>query len=241
MKENSFENKEEYRPKIDFSVDKDNEIEIFMDFWKKYDISIHEDLDYLKDEKDEEKVKQEVEKFVTDKYADEKGINEDLETAQKNWQEKESLFYEKSKKYFGEHPWPKGNYNGMGSIWNIYPRYIEQKGFTFPLDKEKNSKLVIAHEMLHFLEYDYLEKKYGLKPSEASDKDNTFWQFTENLNALIEQTNEWDDFTDGVKKERVKSECREMYKEMKNIWTGKNVDEMVNEILIKRKKEFFRD
>ena len=163
-----------------------------------------------------------------------------LEEARVGWKGKEAAFFARAKKYFGSHPWPPGEYTAMGSVWRINPRNIPELSFTIPLTGKRNRNAVIAHEMLHFLEYDYLEKK-GHAPSEPGDDDNTFWQFTENLNALIEQEDEWDEFTGGVKKEHVKPECRKMYEEMKKLWTGDSVDELAEEILGKRRDEFIDD
>ena len=68
MKENNFEKKETIVSRIDFLLDRENEVDVFMHFWKEYGSAVHDDLKYLEQEDDEDKVRQTVEKFVADRY-----------------------------------------------------------------------------------------------------------------------------------------------------------------------------
>ena len=121
----------------------------------------------------------------------------------------------------------------MASIWYRFPRDIKHQRFAVPANpnfKYHSAPHVIAHEMLHFITYDYLEKKYGLKPSEHTDPDNTFWQFTENLNVLIENDPIWAEFADG-KISKPYPDCQELYEKMKAIWDqNKDIDNLVRQI-----------
>ncbi|MFA4872182.1 MAG: hypothetical protein WC610_03975 [Patescibacteria group bacterium] len=166
-----------------------------------------------------------------------KKIKEDLNKAKKNWAGVEKYFYKEVDKIFHKYPWPKGNYHAHISIWNMFPRFIKSKIFMFPSNPEryKNKKftlLVIAHEMLHFITYNYLQNKYKLKPSESGDKDSKFWQFTENLNVLIESGKNWRVFTEGTSKPYL--ECQKLYTRMKRIWeTNNDIDNLIKIIFEK--------
>jgi len=121
----------------------------------------------------------------------------------------------------------------------MFPRYIDKKVFTFPglLDRytDKDFPLrVVAHEMLHFITYDYLQNKYKLKPSEWSSKNNTFWQFTENLNVLIENEKSWHKINGGAKSNPYPN-CVKLYQKMKRVWDkNKDIDNLIEKILVKK-------
>jgi len=79
------------------------------------------------------------------------------------------------------HPWPNGLYFAYLSIFPCGPRFLENKTFqVFYLAKE-NASLRTAHELLHFLFYDYFEKNF----SEISPTEEKVWILSEVLNFLI--------------------------------------------------------
>lgn len=167
-------------------------------------------------------------------------ITANLKETETKWQCCAKSYYKKVDKVFHCYPWPNGHYIGIISIWFLYPRYIDKKTFTFPLKNYKFKDLdlrVIAHEMLHFITYDYLQKKYGLKPSERNDRDNSFWQFTENLNVLIENSPFWNEFS-GEFRSRPYEECRALYRKMEKIWKkNKDLDNLIIKIFGSRIKK----
>ncbi len=129
-------------------------------------------------------------------------MRSDLKITERKWRKHEKTFFRLVDKIFKNYSWPKGNYRGYISVWHRFPRFISRKIFAFPR-QYNNPKFVnvdlrvITHEMLHFITYDYLQKKYHLKPSERYSKDNFFWRFTENLNVLIENSKMWRPFSGG--------------------------------------------
>lgn len=159
-------------------------------------------------------------------------LQDSVKNTQVKWQKVEKIFYKKVGRLFHNWPWPKGNYRAYVSIGRMFPRFINDKIFAFPLKTYKPGRenidlRVIAHEMLHFLEYDYLQKKFGLQPSECASNDNTFWQFTENLNVLIENSMFWREFSSGIKS-RPYPDCKKLYVKMKKIWDkNHNIDNLV--------------
>lgn len=245
MEQQNFEQKEKYWPQIELVKDKKADFEVFMAFWRSNQ-SVHPDLDYTLKIDDEEKVKEEVKIFL-DTYYDknETGINKEYERAKKEWQEVEEQFFNKVEELFKGYDWPEGpdsfngKYRGVASIWKIFPRFIKDKWFTFPVNPEMkyNPKFVIAHEMLHFIEYEYMEKEYGLKPSNSGDEDNTFWQFTENLNVLIQNEDYWKDFTKGHKPEPKQEYNLELFERMKKAWDEqKDIDYLISKTFSVDKK-----
>ncbi|OGF27099.1 hypothetical protein A2303_03310 [Candidatus Falkowbacteria bacterium RIFOXYB2_FULL_47_14] len=242
--DNKQEQKERYRPKLELAVDKEYDKRVGVGFLSEGETSPHPDLARLLGETDRDKIRREVFAYVEKAYeADSDKIERGFREAVDGWAGVEDYFYEKADEIFKGYPWPKGDYTGYGSIWNIYPREIEEKEFTFPLETRAfpkwapiDAKSTIAHEMLHFITYDYLEKKHGLTPSECYDEDNIFWQFTENLNCLIENDRMWEPLK-GKLPVPPKEECRELYGRMKEVWDkNRDIDDLV-EIFLKKKDE----
>ena len=163
------------------------------------------------------------ESFAKNRYKKElSSIKSDLKITEQKWRKHEKTFFRLVDKIFKNYPWPKGNYRGYASVFYRFPRFISQKKFAFPT-QYNNPKYadvdlrVIAHEMLHFIAYDYLQKKYHLKPSESRDKDNFFWQFTENLNVLIENSKMWQPMSKKFVS-RPYDSAKKLYLKMEKIW-----------------------
>jgi hypothetical protein len=232
--------KEKFHPEIKFGYNPNLDKFICWTFFKNSGKIFLNGLKLEYPIKDEEATKQKISEAVDKFYQEnDKGVKESVGLAELSWQEVESSFYNKVDELFSGYDWPKaktadGKYKANGSILNIFPRFIEEKSFCFPAKpreaKKISSNRVIAHEMLHFITYDYLEKKYNLKPSEAGDKDNKFWQFTENLNALIEGDPMWSELMEGDEPDRM-PECADLYDEMEKIWSkNKNLDNLIEKV-----------
>jgi len=149
-------------------------------------------------------------------------INASIKETENKWKKYGKTFFKLTDKIFKNYPWPKGNYRGHVSIWSMYPRDMGRKLFALPMHSSEPlyidfDLLVIAHEMLHFITYDYLQKKYHLKPSECNDHNNFFWQFTENLNVLIENSKMWRTFSSGFISQPYDN-CAVLYQKMEKIW-----------------------
>lgn len=173
------------------------------------------------------------ESFAVNRYKKElKIIKSGLKITEQKWRRHEKIFFRLVDNIFKKYPWPKGNYRGYISVFYRFPRFISQKKFAFPT-QYNNPKYadidmrVIAHEMLHFIAYDYLQKKYHLKPGERRDKDNFFWQFTENLNVLIENSRMWQPFSDGLILKPY-DDCAALYRKMEKIWRkNRDLDNLI--------------
>jgi len=119
-----------------------------------------------------------------------KKIEEGVAKISKQWDAKQKRFYIICDKLFKKHIWPKGKYIGYASIYNMYPRIIRDKTFFFSYNTEHkyNPLATIAHEMLHFIFFDFIHKKYGLKETSMikGESKKYLWQVSEVFNNVIE-------------------------------------------------------
>lgn len=159
-----------------------------------------------------------------------KAIEGNLKETEYEWKKHEKYFYRQVDEIFNNYPWPKGHYRAYPSLWGMFPRFIKTKEFTFPAFPEKFNKnfsmTVIAHEMLHFIMYDYLSKRFDLKEGERYDINKSFWCFTENFNVLIENEKIWKPFYS--RKSLPYKDCEKYYLLMKKIWDrNKDLDNLI--------------
>jgi len=143
-------------------------------------IKIHPELTQAQGLPDQQK-KQVVGQYVNFFYETHQN---QLENIRKEFEKKWTLvaqpFFKAVDKVFA-HPWPNGLYIAYLSIFPCGPRFLENKTFqVFYLAKE-NASLRTAHELLHFLFYDYFEKNF----SEISPTEEKVWILSEVLNFLI--------------------------------------------------------
>jgi len=168
----------------------------------------------------------------------EKEIKKGLAKAQRDWQKVEKEYFQLVDNIFNNHPWPKGNYRGVISIWRMFPRYVKQKIFFFPYKHKipKHSNKVITHELLHFIFFDYLEKKFNLKEhSRVKNKpDDYIWKVSEVFNNVIE---DWKPYHQLLKdKPNPYTGTEKMFQKMKKQWQEKqDIDWLLGEWLINKK------
>lgn len=102
------------------------------------------------------------------------------EEFQEDWNRKLPQFFKAVDQIFSYHPWPKGPYFAYISIFPSGPRFLNYKSFqVFYLRRSRAQ--AIAHEILHFLFYDYLEKYFH---SQDSSSENV-WVLSEIVNTFI--------------------------------------------------------
>lgn len=112
-----------------------------------------------------------------------------VKETRRQWKRVERAFYACVDKIFQGHDWPQGNYIGYASIYLMFPRNINKKTFFFPYAKDGCDPIrTIAHEMLHFMFFDYIQKRYGLKEHDTVKGKNPkyIWQVSETFNTVIE-------------------------------------------------------
>jgi len=131
--------------------------------------------------------------FVSQEYAKRHAVMaKDLAVNRSLWKKKEKGFYDLTAKIFSNKKWPKGRYIAYGTIWGMYPRFLNTKTFQIPYRHKKPMYIpvIVAHEMLHFMFYDYLYKRYPVFTDQ--EKYSFFnWHVSEIFNTIIQNSKEW--------------------------------------------------
>lgn len=185
------------QPKLTFKIDKEFDKKVFKDFadfddesgmrmFEMFALYKYPELaKYVVDGK----VKiseEEVGNFISTEYtklAD--SMNNNIELIRSDWQKIERQFFALCDTLFENHPWPKETFTAYLTIWNMFPRYIQEGEFTVSGRDEwsRDTNNTAAHEMLHFLFYSFIQTNYPLL---YSGKENSrIWNISEVFNILI--------------------------------------------------------
>jgi hypothetical protein len=154
----------------------------------------------------------------------EKEIVKGVKDIRKQWSLIEGRFYKIVDEIFHEYPWPKGKYIGYASIYLMFPRNINEKTFYFPYSRDKwNPLRTIAHEMLHFMFFDYIKKKYGISENdECRGKSPKYvWQVSETFNTVIENWKPYRDIFGTKERRKPYPGCEKMFNAMTKQWDKK--------------------
>jgi len=167
-----------------------------------------------------------------------KEITAGVEQTKKQWSNVEKSFYKLVNKIFQGYPWPKGNYTGYASIYHMFPRHIEEKVFFFPYKSNKmDPRLVIAHEMLHFIFFDYIKNKYKIgEHTKIKGKEPKYvWKISETFNVVMRNWQPYMKLFGITKKEKPYHQGYErMFKKMTVQWSKEqNIKKLLDKWLIK--------
>jgi len=186
-------------PKIKFKIDPKKDISTFFDFLKdaKYDEGRNFEWAILKHYPYFKKFNGEVDKkivqdFVFKYYSkNKKAIEKNIITHENNWKKIEKDFFKLAHDLFLDTKWPKGKYIAYTTMWSMYPRFLDDKTFQIPAisKKKKVASFIIAHEMLHFIFYEYFLNKY--KKYKSHKYDFFVWHVSEIFNVIIMNRPEW--------------------------------------------------
>lgn len=185
-------------PKVKFVVSANQDIKNYVEF-NKYrsnqsflKMFLPKKLFYVLERNLSEKKKLEIIKeYINDKFNLRKDeMNKNVKKIDKKWRLMEKNYFKLINRIFKNHPWPKGKYIGFASIFEMYPRNVKEKTFYFSgLKKDLNFNIAtIAHEMLHFLFFDYIKTRYNVKENtEFKNKNLEYvWNVSEVFNLVIE-------------------------------------------------------
>ena len=114
-----------------------------------------------------------------------------LEGHEKRWTKIAPTFFSLVDSLFHGRKWPRGKYIAFGTIWGMYPRFLEFQTFLIPFWHRSPRYVsgVIAHELLHFMFYDYFYERY---PKYNRPKYNYLvWQISEIFNTIIQNSPIW--------------------------------------------------
>lgn len=100
------------------------------------------------------------------------------------WSKKEDDFVKTTRIFFNGYDFPEGKYIAYSSIINCNPRFLDQKTFQFFYKKETGDAIhTIAHELLHFIFFDFVNKK--LKKEAKKISDDQLWDLSEIFNVVV--------------------------------------------------------
>ncbi|MDZ7798288.1 MAG: hypothetical protein U5L76_01570 [Patescibacteria group bacterium] len=168
-----------------------------------------------------------------------KGMDKALKKHKRNWQKVAPNFFFLVDEIFKKREWPQGKYIAYGTIWHLYPRYLEDKTFQIPFwhSKAKYILVVIAHELLHFMFYDYFYKRLA---KYHSRRYNFFvWHISEVFNNLIQNSSAW--LNCFKMRSLIYPQHKKIVNHIKSTLDKKsewNLDDLVDLIIKEVKKEF---
>jgi len=159
-------------------------------------------------------------------YVDEfyKSHRKKLETFAKlsksRWDKISPSFFRTTSKIFKNHPWPKGKYIGYISIFNCNPRFLKDKTFQVYFKHKAGSNFVTAHELLHFIFYDYAIRKHADLFRGKNTESGVFWDVAETFNSVILHLPEFVRIL-GVKKQIIYPEHKIYISRLNRLWKEK--------------------
>lgn len=98
----------------------------------------------------------------------------------KEWSKVEDKFFQEVDLIFNNLPWPNGKYICYLSIFNCNSRFLADKTFQVFYENKKEVKRIIAHELLHFIFFHYLNKKFKVRMSLEKK-----WIISEVFNTIV--------------------------------------------------------
>lgn len=128
--------------------------------------------------------------FVEDSFRQRRTeIARNVTALTKRWRALEGGYFSLMAEVFGNHPWPKGKYLGYASVFQMFPRDIKDKTFYFSAFDPNLAVKTVAHELTHFIFFDCLKAKYGLKEdSVVLGRGRSYvWNVSETFNLTLER------------------------------------------------------
>lgn len=166
-------------------------------FWNKQAVAWHPILESLPRQA---KPKRFLEDFIVDYYHCH-APKPRLKQLEKLWQKRQKDFFKFTDKTFPSHPWPKGKYIGYLSIFGFGPRFLKNKTFQVPYRQpDKEILFTITHELLHFMFYDYCQKKYPQVFKKLDPETGRFWDLAEIFNVVMHKSKDLQKIHGRVKK-----------------------------------------
>ncbi len=151
---------------------------------------------------DPEKRLEKLQVYVHKYYEEHREDLEDfVQKMNKEWRMYAPQFFDIAGKIFKKTEWPEGEYKGYLTISPPYPRYLNSKTFQFSSDSTERGIRVSAHELLHFIFYDYVRKRYLPDLPNTVEKDMEeklegkfkipLWELSEIFNIVVLSNDEW--------------------------------------------------
>lgn len=107
-----------------------------------------------------------------------------IDLVNNSWRRRESEYVAITENIFGGFRFPQGKYIAYASIIDCNPRFLESKNFQFFYKKSVDDSIyTIAHELLHFIFFDFVNKK--LKKDVKRLSEDQLWNLSEIFNVVI--------------------------------------------------------
>lgn len=146
------------------------------------------------------------------------------------WKKREKEFLNSVAKIFRNHPWPKGKYIGYLSIFDCNPRNLKDKTFQIYYKHPAGVVYVTAHELLHFIFYDYFKKKFKKDFKKISEE--KLWKISEIFNSVLFSFKPFSRFAPNKLKRFDYPAFKKEIKRTKKIWeTSKDIDRLIHFLL----------
>jgi len=161
-------------------------------FWKERALKHHPTLINIELSKDKRKY---LNNYISEYYLSNKDEIESLSNKTTEYlKEDQEKYFLLVNKIFKNYPWPKKELVGDFSIFDFCPRFLEDNEFQVFIYDNRNIQLfTIFHECLHFIFYDFAQKKFPEIIGKMNTEEGKFWDIAEVFNAVIQST---DDFID---------------------------------------------
>ncbi|MDD4995271.1 MAG: hypothetical protein PHW53_02310 [Patescibacteria group bacterium] len=130
--------------------------------------------------------------FIDETYRGEQiNMNRALAQHKKRWEKIALDYFSLVDELFSGRKWPRGKYVALGTIWGMYPRFLEDKTFQIPFRHRTPGyiSVVIAHELLHFMFYDYFYAHYP--KYRGSGNNFIVWHISEIFNTVVQNSPAW--------------------------------------------------
>lgn len=222
-------------PQLKFIISLKNDLEIYKGFVetaKFFDMEkdlqlgfyrFHPELEKIQKSNETQKKKYNlIDKYIFQAYQkDAKQMRSGLNEVKIVWQSIKKSFFKQTQNIFKNHKWPVGQYAAYATIWGIYPRFLRKKTFSFPYDSNDKDfiSVVIMHEMLHFIFYEYAIKRYPKIFKKLDTENGIFWNLAEIFNIVILQTPDFAKLFNNKKKLVIfYPQHKEYFKHMSDLW-----------------------
>jgi hypothetical protein len=148
-------------------------------------IKTHPKLKKIAFTKDTNLRKRVIKKYFANYYKiNKKSIRNKIDVVKRNWYKIEKDYVDITENYFNGYKFPDGMYVAYASIINCNPRFLESKTFQFYYKKPLKEALhTIAHELLHFIFFDFVEKKLKAKTKHLTEEQ--LWDLSEIFNVIV--------------------------------------------------------
>ena len=196
-------------------------------------IKIHPELSLIRRIKEAKKRKKLISDYVNSFYKNHSlQFKNSTQKFNKAWGRKGKEFFNSVAKIFKDYPWPKGKYIAYLSIFNCNPRNLKDKTFQVYYKHPAGVVYVTSHELLHFIFYDYFEKKFKKDFERISEE--KLWEVSEVFNAVLFSFKPLSDFAPKQKERFDYPAFKSEIKRFKKIWKRKpDIDYLLKQILLR--------